>query len=172
MPLPDTGDSLGKWFNPGIRERVGIGDQREMWRELTSEFPDVELQAPATPGALAAVEEQLGQPLPEALRQLLLETDGIEACYGTEVVWTAEKILEENRSARSRGEFRSLYMPFDALMFFGDNGGGDQFAFVRTPDRDDVFVWDHETDSRIWVAPSLEQYLRSALGSDGDDWYR
>ncbi|MFF2502635.1 SMI1/KNR4 family protein [Streptomyces sp. NPDC058067] len=143
-----------------------------MWRELASEFPDVELQDPAAPDSLAAIEEQLGQPLPEALRQLLLETDGIEADYGTEVAWTAEKILEENRSFRSDEEFRSLYMPFDALMFFGDNGGGDQFAFVRTPDRDDVFVWDHETDSRIWVAPSLERYLRSALGSGGDDWYR
>ncbi|MFD4644723.1 SMI1/KNR4 family protein [Streptomyces sp. NPDC058441] len=143
-----------------------------MWRELASDFPDVELQDPAAPDALAAVEEQLGQPLPEALRQLLLETDGIEAGHGTEVAWTAKKILEENRSVRGNEQFHSLYMPFDALMFFGDNGGGDQFAFVRTPDRDDVFVWDHETDSRIWVAPSLEQYLCSALGSDGDDWYR
>ena len=143
-----------------------------MWRERASEFPDVELQDPAAPDALAAVEEQLGHPLPEALRQLLLETDGIEADYGTEVSWTAGKILVENRSFRSNEEFRGLYMPFDPLMFFGDNGGGDQFAFVRTPDRDDVFVWDHETDSRIWVAPSLEQYLRSALGSNGDDWYR
>ncbi|MET8211369.1 SMI1/KNR4 family protein [Streptomyces sp. NPDC005373] len=143
-----------------------------MWRELASEFTDVELQDPATPDSLTVVEEQLGQPLPEALRQLLLETDGIKADYGTEVVWAAEKILEENRSVRSNEEFRSLYMPFDALMFFGDNGGGDQFAFVRTPDRADVFVWDHETDSRIWVAPSLKQYLRNTLGSDGDDWYR
>ncbi|WP_338057949.1 SMI1/KNR4 family protein [Streptomyces dangxiongensis] len=106
-----------------------------MWRELASEFPDadIELQEPATPDALTAIEEQLGQPLPAPLRELLTETDGIEANYGTEVIWTAEKILEENLSFRGNEQFRNLYMPFDALMFFGDNGGGDQFAFVRTP---------------------------------------
>ncbi len=63
-------------------------------------------------------------------------------------------------------------MPFDPFLFFGDNGGGDQFAFVRTPERDDVFVWDHETDSRNWISPSLQSFLRSALGSGGEDWYR
>jgi hypothetical protein len=25
--------------------------------------------------------------------------------------------------------------------------------------RQDIFVWDHETDSRTWVAPRLEEYL-------------
>ncbi|MEU0336969.1 SMI1/KNR4 family protein [Streptomyces sp. NPDC006193] len=132
----------------------------------------MELQDPAAPDVLAAAEEQLGQQLPESLRKLLTETDGIEADYGTEVVWSAEKIMEENQSFRHNAEFRDLYMSFDALLFFGDNGAGDQFAFVRTPPRDDVFVWDHETDSRTWVAPSLESYLRSALASGGEDWYR
>jgi hypothetical protein len=53
-------------------------------------------------------------------------------------------------------------MPFDNLLFFADAGNGDQFAFpiqageVRRPD---VFCWNHEDDSRIWVAPSLEKYL-------------
>ncbi|MFI8242605.1 SMI1/KNR4 family protein [Streptomyces sp. NPDC085866] len=132
----------------------------------------MELQDPAAPDALNALEEQLGQSLPVSLRELLTETDGIEANYGTEVVWTAEKILEENQSFRTNEQFRNLYMPFGALMFFGDNGGGDQFAFVRTPARDEIFVWDHETDSRTWIASSLESYLRSTLGSNGEDWYR
>ncbi|MFJ5016931.1 SMI1/KNR4 family protein [Streptomyces griseoluteus] len=143
-----------------------------MWRELASEFPEVELRESADPRDLTLIEERLGQPLPASLRELLLETDGIEDSYGTEFVWTAEKILEENESFRTGAQFRELYMPFDALMFFGDNGGGDQFAVVRTPLRDDIFVWDHETDSRTWIAPSLENYLRGALGSDGEDWYR
>ncbi|MFC8033052.1 hypothetical protein ACFUVU_09590 [Streptomyces griseoincarnatus] len=42
-------------------------------------------------------------------------------------------------------------MPFDSLLFFGDNGGGDQFALVVAQERDDVFVWDHETGSRMWA---------------------
>ncbi|MFE1951029.1 SMI1/KNR4 family protein [Streptomyces sp. NPDC059524] len=143
-----------------------------MWRELAEEFPGTELEGPAVPGALDRIEERLGQRVPSALRELLLETDGIEDVHGAESVWSTERILEVNASFRSQADFRDLYMPFDALMFFGDNGGGDQFAFVRTPERDDVFVWDHETDSRTWVAPSLARYLRSALESDGEDWYR
>jgi hypothetical protein len=53
-------------------------------------------------------------------------------------------------------------MPFDALLFFGDAGNGDQFAYgildgeVRMPD---IFAWDHENDSRYWVAPDLRQFI-------------
>ncbi|MET9834605.1 SMI1/KNR4 family protein [Streptomyces sp. NPDC006385] len=143
-----------------------------MWRELALEFSNVELHPPASEDALSLIEERLGQIIPLSLRSLLEETDGINAEYGTEVVWPAERILAENISLRSNEQFKDLYMPFDSLLFFGDNGGGDQFAFVRTPEREDVFVWDHETDSRSWVSPSLENFLRSALGSGGEDWYR
>ncbi|MDQ4123150.1 MAG: SMI1/KNR4 family protein [Acidobacteriota bacterium] len=54
-------------------------------------------------------------------------------------------------------------MPFDSLLFFADAGNGDQFAFrilkgeIR---RNDVFVWNHEDDSRTWVASNLKQYLQ------------
>ncbi|GAB2984208.1 SMI1/KNR4 family protein [Streptomyces pseudoechinosporeus] len=143
-----------------------------MWRELALEFPDVELHDPATEDALRSIEEQLGQPAPRSLRALLMETNGIDANYGTEIIWKVERIIAENVSFRSNEQFRTLYMPFDSLLFFGDNGGGDQFAFVRTPEREDVFVWDHETDSRNWISPSLETFLRSALESGGEDWYR
>ena len=63
---------------------------------------------------------------------------------------------------RSKTDFRQLYMPFDSLLFFADPGNGDQFAFpIQSSSirRADVFVWNHEDDSRTWVAPSLEKYL-------------
>jgi hypothetical protein len=49
-----------------------------------------------------------------------------------------------------------------SLLFFGDAGNGDQFAFTIVDGavrRRKVFAWDHEDDSRTWVAPSLDKYL-------------
>ncbi|MET9680192.1 SMI1/KNR4 family protein [Streptomyces coeruleorubidus] len=143
-----------------------------MWREIIQQFPSAEIRNPVDSGTLDRIEEALGQPLPVDLRSFLLESDGLSDEYGTDVIWPAERILADNLSFRGDEEYRSLYMPFDPLIFFGDNGGGDQFAFIRMPERNEVFVWDHETDGRNLVAPSLESYLRSALESDGEDWYR
>ena len=143
-----------------------------MWREIVDPFPHTELHEPATLESLITIEEQLGQPIPQPLRGLLLESDGIVSKHGTDTIWTADRILVENLTLRTSEQFSALYMPFDPLLFFGDNGGGDNFAFVRTPEREDIFAWDHETDSRSWISPSLESFLRSTLESDGEDWYK
>jgi hypothetical protein len=70
----------------------------------------------------------------------------------------------EAESAVSHGEILpTLYMPFDHLLFFGDYGGGDQFAFPIHADGEihklDIFRWDHETDARSWYAGGLEQFF-------------
>jgi hypothetical protein len=41
---------------------------------------------------------------------------------------------------------------------------------VLTPERPDIFVWDHETDSRLWAAGELEDYLQRSLTGEGDWW--
>ncbi|NXY96848.1 SMI1/KNR4 family protein [Streptomyces sp. BR123] len=143
-----------------------------MWREQILEATaDAELGAPAGEGALAAVERALGQSLPPQLAALLRECNGVRGRYGLDVVWSAERIAKANADFRAARDFAELYMPFEPLMFFGDNGGGDQFAFVRTPQRNEVFVWDHETDSRYLVSYGLDQYIQRALRGTGD-WYR
>jgi hypothetical protein len=97
---------------------------------------------------------RLGQAVPDELRELLRQTNGVCAEHGSGLVWSVEEIIKVNTEFRQRGDFAELYMSFDQLMFMGDNGGGDQFAYVRVPAGrpDDVFVWDHETDERKWVA--------------------
>lgn len=108
--------------------------------------------------------------MPDSLYGLLLECDGLTAWFA-EYVWSAQRLLEMDREFQSNQDFGKLYLPFDGLMFFGDNGGGDQFAFVDRAGRSDVFVWEHEDDSRRWVANDLEDFLGRALGSEGSDWY-
>ncbi|MFK8908379.1 SMI1/KNR4 family protein [Streptomyces sp. YS-3] len=122
--------------------------------------------------ALADAEQRLGREVPAELRELLLESNGIIGRSAVDTVWPVEQIVEQNLLFRSDGSFAELYMPFEALLFFGDNGGGDQFAFVQTPQRPDIFVWEHETDSRRWVARDLRDYLGRSLAEGGDDWYQ
>ncbi|MER7468894.1 SMI1/KNR4 family protein [Streptomyces sp. NPDC097981] len=144
-----------------------------MWREAALEvFPEVDFRSPAQAAALADAEHRLGRGLPAELRQLLLESNGIIGHTAVDTVWPVGQIVEQNLLFRSDSSFARLYMPFDALLFFGDNGGGDQFAFVQTPQRPDIFVWEHETDSRRWVARDLRDYLGRSLAEGGDDWYQ
>ncbi len=134
-----------------------------LWRErIQTLTPDVTFAAPADDIELAAVEQALNVALPGDLRELLLETNGVLGEYDLGLVWPAERIAVDNQSFRSKEEFRELYMPFDHLLFFADAGNGDQIPFailagaVRRPD---VYAWNHEDDSRTWVAASLATYL-------------
>lgn len=117
------------------------------------------LGAAAPESALRAAERRLGQSLPDELAALLAETDGVEGDYGLGLIWPVDRIVAENLALRGDADLARLYMPFDPLLFFGDAGNGDLFALVPHTGRPDVFAWNHENDSRIWVAPRLGTYL-------------
>lgn len=118
---------------------------------------------PAAYADLVAAGVALASPLPEQLVEVLAETDGVSGEHGLGLIWPLNRIVGDNLMFRSNPDFASIYMPFDALLFFADGGNGDQFAFPCRPQRDEVFVWNHETDSRMWVAGSLDQYLQRWL---------
>ncbi|QDU86878.1 SMI1 / KNR4 family protein [Pirellulimonas nuda] len=142
---------------------MAVQSWREMLRGLSS---DCEFSPPTTEYQLESSERELGAGLPDDLRSLLSETNGVTAEYGVALIWPIERILNDNMAFRSNPEFRELYMPFEPLLFFADAGNGDQFGFsvlagcVR---RTDVFTWNHEDDSRTWVAPTLARYLEGWL---------
>ena len=74
-----------------------------------------------------------------------MESDGISAHYGAGIVWPASEIQQQNQTFRTDADFSRLYMPFDHLLFFGADGGGDQFAFAIHADgqihKNDIFRW-------------------------------
>jgi SMI1-KNR4 cell-wall len=134
-----------------------------MWRDFIDRLStDIKFHSPAKLNETAEVELALEISLPSGLRDLLQESNGVEGSYGLGLIWETERIKRDNLSFRRSSDFKDLYMPFDHLLFFADAGNGDQFAFailnkeIRTPD---IFVWNHENDSREWIAPSLEKYL-------------
>ncbi len=134
-----------------------------MWRELAERIhPDGSLGPPASELALNDIEAALGVGLPPELRALLREANGIRDRYGNGIL-SAEQILQRNLEMRSDADQDDLYMPFAPLLFFADAGNGDLFGFPIQGDgninRPDVFHWNHETDSRVWIAKDLQQFV-------------
>ncbi|WP_432825178.1 SMI1/KNR4 family protein [Dactylosporangium sp. CA-092794] len=131
-----------------------------MWRERISGWTaEVTFHGGASASTLRACELALGQDLPHDLAELLRESDGVDGEYGLGLIWPAARIAADNLDLRNDATLAGLYMPFEPMLFFADAGNGDQFAFVMRDRPADVFVWDHETDSRTMVAPSLATYL-------------
>jgi hypothetical protein len=138
------------------------------WRALVTQAdPGAEFAAPASETAIRDAERALAVELPAELQEVLAEFDGLTAGYGESPVWSVAEIERANREFREQPDFRDLYMPFHHLLFFGEDGGGDLFAFAIQAggriNRPDIFRWDHETDAREWYAPRLEQYLQRRL---------
>lgn len=135
-------------------ERVVPPDKR-------GEYQITAMGPPASPAVLADVEAALNVALPAELRSLLEEMNGVRDRFSTFIL-SAEDIQETNLAFRNDTHYPELYMPFDCLLFFAEAGNGDMFAYavlagvVRMPD---IFVWNHEDDSRCWVAPSLGKFV-------------
>lgn len=131
-----------------------------MWRDyLKKRSADLTFNPPAPEEEIFRIAQELSVELPDELRDILSESNGIEGEYGLGLLWDGSRIKEDNLRFRSSSDFPDLYMPFDNLLFFGDAGNGDQFAFTILRGgvtRSDIFVWNHEDDSRTWIAPSLK----------------
>jgi len=134
-----------------------------MWREIAMKFDSgCTFASPAPRSVLAEARTSLGCALPKELASLWKETNGVMDEYGNEIVSPIEIATAWNVDFRMRRRFRTLYMPFDHLLFFGALGNGSLAAY-RILDgkiRDqDIYVWNHENDSRTWVSPDLERYF-------------
>lgn len=105
--------------------------------------------------------------LPLELVEFYSETNGISEIMNEEkigdLIWDIQRLIQENKEYRTNQGFKELYMPFDCLLFIGDAGNGDNFGYSIQKNRinkTDIFTWNHEDDSRIWVAPNLEIFVK------------
>lgn len=125
-----------------------------MYKELTNKHEYIKINPPATQEQITNVEETLGNKLPTDIKELLLEMNG-----DSWLVFSTEQIIETNLTVRNL----DCFMPLDCLLFFGGNGCGDYYGYPITHEdgvRDDnVFMWEHENDNRIWKARSLEDTI-------------
>jgi hypothetical protein len=137
-----------------------------MWKEMIKRVdPDYIFYEPATFEQIAQVEKTFNVTLPDELKQLLLESNGVDDTGGGNFIFSTEEILKENLSMRQEVD----WMPFDHLLFFGGTGDGDLSAFPIINgriDRTEVFLWYHENDSRMWAGGSLKDYVNNYLNDE------
>lgn len=138
-----------------------------MWIEFMKDFSDrCGFVIPAGNPAINDAEKSLGVVFHADLKAALLESNGISAEYGIRLLWNIDRIKSDNIAFRTNPDFKDLYMPFDNLLFFGDAGNGNQFAYSIQNGRirnNDIFVWNHENDSRTWTAPDLKTFFEWCL---------
>ncbi|MEC1263015.1 SMI1/KNR4 family protein [Bacillus swezeyi] len=134
-----------------------------MWRHLIRRLSEeYTFNKPSQTARLEEIKRKLNIQLPNELESLLKETDGINDEFDCPLIWSADRIIEENEELRNGEVFKDIYMPFDCLLFIADAGNGDLFAYSilnGSIQKDDIYVWNHEDDSRTWVAPSLKQFI-------------
>lgn len=130
---------------------------------LKQKFLDlgIELRDPASAMELARCEAGLGgQSLHNDLLFILGEVSNGMRRHWDELLWGAVELGERNLEMRTWVTESGCYMPFEPLQFFRDMGNGDLVGLpVVAEVNSSVFLWDHEQDSRTWVAPDLATYF-------------
>jgi len=123
-------------------------------------MPKAKLMPPAKEAEILSAERSLGMNLPQELKEFLRESNGVDALY-SHPVCPIDRIVEMNHEYRT-ADYLADRMPFDHLLFFGDTGNGDDFAFPIYRNGkigDAVFMWEHESDCRQEYAGSLSDFL-------------
>ncbi|MEM5770924.1 MAG: SMI1/KNR4 family protein [Bacillota bacterium] len=132
-----------------------MGKWLTLYSELLKDHDYIKVNPPATKQQIDIVEKELGNTLPSDIKEFLSEMNG-----DSWFVFSAEQILENNLSCR---DLHAYCMPLDCIVFFAGNGCGDYLGYPVTSEgvrSDRVYLWEHETDDRIWKANDLEDAIR------------
>ena len=144
-----------------------------MWKDFIERLEaECEFRPPASPAQIKQVETALGVRLPDSLRELLLETNGIYSrpMYN-HIVWHTDEIIQRNTLIREDSNLAEMYMAFESLLFFADTGvDGIMFAFpvsaTRIVQPRNIIAWYPIEDSRPVLAFGLKDYLTRWLTSE------
>ncbi len=117
------------------------------------------------------IEDDLAIKLPDELKKILLETNGVEDEYGCELVWNCDDLIRKNRSLREYEEFKEQFMSFDSCLMFGEAGNGDQYFYPVLPNgatKSEILIWNHETDERVFFSCDFEQMFKRVIKENSE----
>ncbi len=127
--------------------------------------------APCSEIDIVNIEDDLAIKLPDELKKILLETNGVEDEYGCELVWNCGDLIQKNRCLREYEENKGLFMSFDSCLMFGEDGNGDQFFFPVLPNgeiKSEILIWNHETDERVFHSCDFEQLFKRVIKENSE----
>lgn len=133
------------------------------WAEFTRTLPpEVGLQNPASDEQMKALEAFVGQPLPPRYVSFLRHSNGLVG--HSDLIFSAENAITTNEVLVSNYvhfNWAELYMPFGGMFFIGMNADGDYFflRMLKGQMMEDVYRWEHESDSRVWFARDVQDFL-------------
>ncbi|MFS0688827.1 SMI1/KNR4 family protein [Sporosarcina sp. 179-K 8C2 HS] len=136
-----------------------------MWKDyLISISKECQFKAPATEADILLIKRDLDIDLPKKLADLYKETNGVFGNYGSSFIWSTEQMVKENLFFGATIHEQDVSMrSLDTFLFFSDAGNGDLFGYSIENGRaqnDDIYVWNHEDESRRVIASSLEEFLK------------
>src|SRR5688572_10889538 len=108
-----------------VRARL---DGATTWKERVARcMPESRFFPPANDSEFEAIQQALGHGIPDDLRGILAESNGVESPYSS-LVYSVAQIIKVNQTFRTE-DYLADRMPFDHLLFFGTVSDGDEFAF-------------------------------------------
>ncbi|WP_153722895.1 SMI1/KNR4 family protein [Sporosarcina cascadiensis] len=135
-----------------------------MWKSYINKISkDHSFAEPASEAEIFLLADELSVDLPRKLLELYSETNGVFDSFDCHLIWPVSRIIEDNMFFRNFDEYKEMYMSFDQLLFFSDNGCGDLFCnriLNGTIQTEDIYVWNQEDDSRTWDVASLETFIK------------
>ena len=155
-------------------------DRRKDWKEFIQALYEKKglskvipvFYPPASRQAIDECSKRLGVVFPDELASLLFQTNGVSERVPTTAgeidsgyfLFSVERILEINTSVRTQPS--DYTMPLDCLLFFAEDGFGDYFGFAVVKGQvphSRIYFWNHEDDSRLAIASSLEYFVENWL---------
>src|ERR1700736_1094638 len=99
-----------------------------MWREFIQTLePSATFFPPATEQQLAKLETAINVALPDELRHLLMESNGVRGEYGLRLIWSIEEIIEENQEKRTNAIYMVNALKCEQLLRLMRTFGGKHF---------------------------------------------
>lgn len=122
--------------------------------EYLTKNAEIKLSNPTSIQKINEIESIIWLSLPQDIKNIYLISNGVSLHY-SDPIWDIDTLIWLQNTMRETNAFKELYSDFSNILFFWDDWGWNYFWYKLNANWTlpwDVFIWNHENDSRTWVA--------------------